>query len=723
MGSGSGASTWKIVIGLAVVCGVLVFAGGFMHRRSLEASVLDTQAASATYVQTKLTHDVEGLDLTEPLGDGASTSLAKEVDPPGDTGVRVFAPNGTAVFTEGVDAFPADNEALLAAKAGGVSRVIDGADLRIYAPIEGKGGRVGAIAAVVSNYTQMRKEAGGPLDDYRLPLVGLGVLLLVVGLVLMLKTTKGSAPVTAAAAAVVAPPRQSKGNVTGFEPAAPPVDPSPANLQLAVTEAAAEALGGTVAAPEPEKQRFRLGKKAPAAETAPEAAPKEKRSMFGRRSAPADESVAASTTGDASSTALQREVKIREALEDQLEQLRTQVRTQQDEGLTATRELTAQLEEATRRADDAEARLELGGSSDGAAERVAALEQQLAQAKLTAADATARADHLQRAAEAAPPPPGPSVDQRVTELTSQLTDAQQRASSAEQRAASVESVRDELEVRVAQLGAKASELEQRAGDLETSLQEANAGGDAVRAEIAALTAALAGANARVQELESAPASAPAVDHEANEAEIARLRGELANQLERAQAAEDRIATLEADVLAASRGVSPLPVENGSEPHGEREAPSHTEAPSDIEPPSYVEPPSHAAPPSRFEPPSHVETPSYVEASTAVEMPHTEPPQGSVPPAPADDDRYDGMWSTPYPAPQPERAEPDPVAQASDPETAQANDRRERTPDVADAAPEPEATGGADEELGAEDDMWSLRARLADAAARKRRHIE
>jgi hypothetical protein len=712
MGSGSGANTWKIVIGLAVVCGVLVFAGGFMHRRSLEASVLDTQDASATYVKTKLTHQVEDLDLSEPLGDAASTSLAKDVDPPGEDGVRVFAPNGTAVFTEGVDAFPADTEALLTAKAGGVSRVIDGADLRIYAPIEGKGGRVGAIAAVVSNYTQMRKEAGGPLDDYRLPLVGVGVLLLVVGLVLMLKSTKASAPVAAAAAAVVAPPRQSKGKVTGFEAAAPPVDPAPATLQLAVTDAAAEALGGTVAAPEPEKQRFRLGKKAPPAQAAPDAAPKEKRSMFGRRSAPADEAVVSSTPGDASATALQREVKIREALEDQLEQLRTQVKTQQDERLTATRELTAQLEEATQRADDAEARLELGDSSGGAAERVVALEQELAQAKLTAADAIARADHLQRAAEAAPPPPGPSVDQRVTELTAQLTDAQQRASSAEQRAASVESVRDELEVRVAQLGAKASELEQRAGDLETSLQEANAGGDAVRAEIAALTAALAGANARVQELESAPASPSdhAVDQGANEAEIARLRGELANQLERAQSAEDRIATLEADVLAAARGVSALPVENGSESHGERETPSDIEAPSHVEPPSQVE------------------TPSYVEASTTVEAPrteplHTEPPRESVPPAPADDDRYGGMWSTPYAAPEPERPESDPVAHTSDPEPAQASETSERASDGAVEAPQAETSGGADDELGADDDMWSLRARLADAAARKRRHIE
>jgi len=148
----------------------------------------------------------------------------------------------------------------------------------------------------------------------------------------------------------------------------------------------------------------------------------------------------------------------------------------------------------------------------------------------------------------------------VAEAMMQLADAQQRAttaeqraSAAEQRAASVESVREELEVRVAQLGTKAGELEQRATELETSLNEANAGGDAVRAEIATLTATLAAANLRISELESTPA-APNQD---DQAEIARLRGELANQMERAQSAEERVSTLQADLLAAERGVPAL----------------------------------------------------------------------------------------------------------------------------------------------------------------------
>lgn len=680
MRSSSGSSTWKIVIGLAVVCGVLVFAGGFMHRRSLEKSIDDAGDASAAFVATKLTHDVEGVDLSEPLGDAAAASLAKEVDPPGDDGIRIFAPNGTAVFTKGVDPFPADAEALLAAKGGTTGRVIDGPDLRVYAPITGKGGRVVAVAAVVSSYTQMRKDAsGGPLDAYRLPLVGIGVFLLVVGLVLMLQTTKGAVPVTAAAAAVVVPPRSPKSTVTGFEgPPTASLDPATpsalAGTPLESAVSAASALGASIRPPEAAaaKSRFRFGKRAPGDEAT--AAPKEKRSLLGRRSSPEEEPPVPTPAGrPASASTLEREVAIREALEGQLEQLRTQIKTQQDERTTATRELTAQLEEATRRAQDAEAALELGGSNDGGA-RVAALEQELARATAAATEVAARAERLQREAQAAPAPDQAS-EQRVAELRAQLTDAQQRASSAEQRSASVESVRAELEVRVAQLGTTATDLEQRAADLETSLQEANAGGDAVRAEIATLTAALAGANARVHELESAPAG-PAADHEASESEIVRLRGELARQMERAQAAEERIVSLEADVLAAARGVVstwPAPAEPDAHRH--------------------------------------------------LEEPHAEPQRESVPPAPVGNDRYDDMWSpTSYTTQQPVRSELEPVASA-----AQREERHEPQPS---AEPEPEAMqepaastepDEADEELG-DDDMWSLRARLADAAARKRHQL-
>jgi hypothetical protein len=487
--------------------------------------------------------------------------------------------------------------------------------------------------------------------------------------VLMVRTTKGSAPVTATAPEAVTPreaaaaPRAPKGRVTGFEPIVTPTEAeartaAAAQLQAAVTEATATAMGATVETDDASKSRFRFAKKRdPSDGTA-----KEKRSMFGRRSEPAEAAAAdAPAVGDASATALQREIAIRQALEDQLEQLRTRVKTQQDEGTTATRELTEQLDAAVRRAEDAEAELELasggvaGAATAGAAEvaaaaaRIRALEQELVQTRTAAAEARARSDQLE-AAQAAEPT-DPAADQKRTELTAQLADAQQRAASAEQRAsaaeqraASVESVRDELEVKVAQLGAKAGEFERRAAELEGTVREANAGGDAVRAEIATLTAALAAANARVQELEAVTTTpTPAADHEA---EITRLRGELAKQLERAQAAEDRIASLEADVLAAERGLRSL---------------------------------------------------------AADVMPKTAEPE-AVPPAPSDEDRYDEMWSAPSVAAAAS------VENGGDPNTG------------ADPGAQGTAGGAADEPEPAAEDMWSLRARLAEAAARKQREI-
>jgi hypothetical protein len=706
---------WKILIGLAVVCGLLVFAGGFFHRRALEQSVQDAQDSAALYIRTKLTHDVAGMDLSEPLKNADATALTKGFDLQGETGLRIFAPNGTPVFTADVPAFPADGESLATAKSGGVARVIDGADLRVYAPIDGKGGRIEAVGAVVWKYTQMRKEATGPLDDYRLPLVGLGVLLLIAGVVLMLQATKGSAPATVVAPKAVAPARPAKGRVTGFEPVAAPTDAqarsaAAAQLQAAVTEASATAMGATMETPaETPKSRFSFGKRSTA-----DAEPKEKRSLFARKGG-STETTAVDTpqpAGDASASALQREIAIRQALEDQLEQLRTQVKTAQDERTTATRTLTEQLEAAVHRAEEAEAQLELAGGATpataaaGAAEaaaataRIAALEQELAQTRTAATEAKARADQLLQAAQAAPPAPmpDPAAEKRVAELGAQLADAQQRATSAEQRAsaaeqraASVESVRDELEVRVAQLATKATDLERRAAELEGNLQEANAGGDAVRAEIATLTAALAGANARVQELESV-ASAPSVSPE-HEAELTHLRGELAKQLERAQSAEDRIASLEADVLAAQRGVRSLP--------------------TDQEPPVAAAP-SIAAP-----------SPTPVAAPTPVASPRPVASETAVPPAPSGDDRYDDMWSAPSVPQQPAAAQPSrwsdqPLAPTP---SAEHNGHGGDETDASETeGPRSTPADETDEDLPPED-MWSLRARLADAASRKRDGID
>ena len=41
---GNGHSSWKILIGLSVLCAALVFLGGFLHRRALDSAIADRQA-------------------------------------------------------------------------------------------------------------------------------------------------------------------------------------------------------------------------------------------------------------------------------------------------------------------------------------------------------------------------------------------------------------------------------------------------------------------------------------------------------------------------------------------------------------------------------------------------------------------------------------------------------------------------------------------------------
>jgi len=603
---GTGRSNnWKILIGLSVLCAALVFLGGFLHRRALDSAIADRQAKSVAFVNTKVAAAAKHANLAHPMKDAEAARFTKQINLPTGTDLRLFSNAGVPLYSSpGLASFAADTEGIQTAVAGDQGRVVDGSDLRIYAPVEGNGAKPVAIAAVISNYAQLRHDVSGPLDAVRLPIVGLGIVLLIAGLLLMLQATKGNAAAKAPAKEKApsggkrtepAAPSSSKRRITGFDPVPVTVgrsfdEPDEEQVESGSEPVRSEGPVADVELAGPAKTVFGLrlpSKKqrdsvAPAEVADTPASPKAKRSLFAKKAATADAVVDASPQDDKASSALDREVAIRQALEDQLEQLRTRIQMQDVETNNATQELLAQLEAANRRAEQAEARAnDAGGPAAPAAPapadaalRVQQLERELAEGRSVTADAISRAETLQRqldelqAAPVAPTAPAadPNAEARVAEAMGQLADAQQRAtgaeqraSAAEQRAASVESVRDELEVRVAQLGTKASDLEQRATELETSLNEANAGGDAVRAEIATLTAALAAANARVSELESAPAASAAAREE-DQAEIARLRGELANHMERAQSAEERATTLEADLLAAQRGVSELSVE-------------------------------------------------------------------------------------------------------------------------------------------------------------------
>ena len=189
--AGGKGSAWKLCIGLAVLCGVLVFAAGFLHRNAVASAIDAQQTKSVSYVHGKLATAVGNDKLTKELGDRAAADLKKEADVPAGTDVRLYALDGTPVFSSGRPG-AGDRAAITAAAKGEIGRVVDGSDLAVYASIENKGGKPIAVAAVVSDIDAVRADAAGPLDGLRLPLVALGVVLLVAGLVLMVRG--GSTP-------------------------------------------------------------------------------------------------------------------------------------------------------------------------------------------------------------------------------------------------------------------------------------------------------------------------------------------------------------------------------------------------------------------------------------------------------------------------------------------------------------------------------------------------
>ena len=126
--AGGKGSAWKLCIGLAVVCGVLVFAAGFLHRNAVASAIDAQQTKSVSYVHGKLANAVGNDKLTKELGDRAAADLKKEADVPAGTDVRIYALDGTPVFSSG-RLGAGDRAAITAAGNGEIRRVVDGSDL------------------------------------------------------------------------------------------------------------------------------------------------------------------------------------------------------------------------------------------------------------------------------------------------------------------------------------------------------------------------------------------------------------------------------------------------------------------------------------------------------------------------------------------------------------------------------------------------------------------
>jgi hypothetical protein len=236
-------------------------------------------------------------------------------------------------------------------------------------------------------------------------------------------------------------------------------------------------------------------------------------------------------------------------------------------------------------------------------------------------------------------------------------------------------------------------------------------------------------------------------------------------MERAQTAEDRVATLEADVAAAKQGVRALPDEVLDEAPEEAHAMPSQRAAEAATPTVWIAPIA-AAPQPEETPPAQPavqtdpdpepeqeagtgggperdgfsevfaaafgnedesapvrESNGSVDPQPTVDLPVAASPSASLPEAPNADDRYGDVWSEPAGEPdkpqEPAVQTPSTMTSSLDDEPAPAADEPvpvgvEPAP-TADRPSSEDAPAPEDESVSVEDDLWALRARLAHAA--------
>jgi len=200
MDARGGKSNWKLLIVLAVACGAIVFAAGFLHRRAVVDAVAKQQDRSAA-VAKALSSDLEGVNVSRPAKGHDEKQLQKSVRPPVGTDIAIFSLDGQQVYaTAGARGVDADRGAIGSASKGYVSKVIDGKDMIVYAPIPSEKKGQLAVAAVVNDYGKVSDAASGPLDIVRMPLMALAIVLLIAGLFLLVRDRRGAAPSAAPSA-------------------------------------------------------------------------------------------------------------------------------------------------------------------------------------------------------------------------------------------------------------------------------------------------------------------------------------------------------------------------------------------------------------------------------------------------------------------------------------------------------------------------------------------
>jgi hypothetical protein len=597
---------WPLFAVLVVVCGLLFAGASFMQQSALTSKVKSQESKASAIVRQTVAPAVQGVSLAKPLPAATAGKLRSQLRSSVLAGgvivrVRIFAQDGTLLFsTDAADdpgLKPGDADAIRSA-AGGAATSVAGTDrvsigtrptsielLHTYVRLQGAGGKPGGAVSVDQRYAPLVAASQKPWHLVQLGLAAAAVVFLLITLLLLSRRLSVKRARARAHSRPATPPGTS--------------------TRLLGEQAAPK--------PEPKKWSFRKGKQAATAGGAPS---KEELERAEKEA--------------------QREIQVREALETQLEQLRTRIREQEDQAGRHVLELTQQLQVAAARVEEAEARAAAPGGGE-AAQRIAAAERfaqetgrHAREIEARTAAAEARVTELEgRLVEASQASIQPVTDDRIAELERAAQEAMAAAADSARRAEATEAVRDELETKVAQFGSRAAELEATTAaatqqlreveaakaDLERRAHEAESGGDAVRSELAQLTAERDALRARAVELEqtpTVPATAPDMRPDMRieeleqqlastraelermdqrlrsayaDAEMARslqgdvdptasrgedpqaheVRQELARALERAQAAEERAAKLEADLLAERQGVREIDEEADLEP--------------------------------------------------------------------------------------------------------------------------------------------------------------
>lgn len=501
-------SKWPLFAVLVVACGLLIAGTSFMQKTALASKVDAQESKASAVVRQTIAPIVGGANLAEPLPEATATKLRNQLR----NGVlaagvivrvRVFAQNGLLVFSsdpaDDPGTKPGDADAIRSA-AGGAPSSVAGMDrvsiggrpssvelLHTYVRLQGARGKPGGAVSVEQPYEPLEAASQQPWHTVQLGLAAAAAVFLLITLLLL---SQRFAVKRARARA-------------HSRPASPPgTSPRP-------TEEAAK--------PQPKRWTFRKDKQSAA-----------------DGGTPSKEEV------ERAEKEAQREIQVREALETQLEQLRTRIREQEDQAGRHVMELTQQLQVAAARVEEAEARAAAPGDGE-AAQRLAAAERFAQEAGQRAREVEARATAAEvrvteleaRLVEASQANMQPVVGDRIAELERAAQEAMTAAADSARRAEATEAVRDELETKVAQFGSRAAELEATTAavtlqlreveaakaDLERRAHEAESGGDAVRGEMAQLTAERDALRARVVELEAAsPATTNAPDARTEEVE-------------------------------------------------------------------------------------------------------------------------------------------------------------------------------------------------------------